>query len=60
MNCPTTGKKQYNSEKEAQKALHRFTERNPEYQGKPYLCMYCHSFHFGQRNKTEKKRRKRT
>jgi hypothetical protein len=58
--CPTTGKRQYQSDKEAQKGLDRFRERIPDYEGAPYLCLYCHNYHFGMRKEPIKKKRKRT
>lgn len=58
--CPTTGKRQYGSDKEAQKGMEKFRERMPDYDGAPYLCMYCRTYHFGARKEPVKKRRKRT
>lgn len=58
--CPTTGKRQYPSEKEALKGLERFRERTPDYEGEPYYCLYCYGYHFGARKAPVKKRRKRT
>lgn len=58
--CPTTGKKMYASEKEATKGLQRFREREPDYEGESYLCLYCSGYHFGSRKPPVKKRRKRT
>lgn len=58
--CATTGKRQYSSEKDAQKGLQRFRERTPDYEGEPYLCMYCQRYHFGARKEPVKRRRKRT
>lgn len=58
--CPTTGKRQYHSEKEALKGLDRYREREPGYSGEPYFCLYCGSHHFGVRKPPVKKRRKRT
>lgn len=58
--CPTTGKRQYPSEKEATKGLKRFREKEPDYEGEPYLCLYCRRYHFGSRKPPVKRRRKRT
>lgn len=58
--CATTGKRQYASDKEAQKGLEKFRERMPDYMGEPYFCMYCGGHHFGARKEPVKKKRKRT
>jgi hypothetical protein len=58
--CPTTGKRQYQSDKEAQRGMEKFRERMPDYDGSPYLCLYCGCHHFGARKDPVKKRRKRT
>lgn len=58
--CATTGKRQYSSDKDAQKGLEKFRERMPDYEGAPYLCMYCQTYHFGAFKEPVKKRRKRT
>jgi hypothetical protein len=58
--CATTGKRQYASEKEAGKGLDRFRERVPDYEGQPYFCLYCQTYHFGARKEPVKRRRKRT
>ena len=60
MVCPTTGKTQYPSELAAEKGLKRFRERNPDYDGGAYLCLYCREYHFGSRKPLVRKRRKRT
>lgn len=52
--CPTTGKTQYKSEQAARKGLERFRERMPDYEGEPYLCMYCGQHHFGKPAKRKK------
>jgi hypothetical protein len=57
MICPTTGKTSYHSEKEAVKGLKRFLEKVPDYEGEPYMCMYCGSYHFGSRKKPDKRKR---
>ena len=58
--CPTTGKRQYQSDKDAQKGLDKFRERAPEYNGEPYFCLYCGHHHFGARKEPARNRRKRT
>lgn len=58
--CATTGKRQYSSDKDAQKGLEKFRERMPNYDGAPYFCLYCQNYHFGARKEPVKKRRKRT
>jgi len=57
MICPTTGKTQYPSEQAARKGLQRFKEKIPDYEGEPYLCLYCGSHHFGSRKKLDKRKR---
>lgn len=59
--CSTTGKTIYNNHKEALKGLYRMTERVPDYDGEPYYCLYCSSYHFGRKKeKPVKNKRKRT
>jgi hypothetical protein len=58
--CPTTGKTRYPSEKAAANGLLKFTERQPDYEGSSYLCMYCGEYHFGSKKPPKKGRRKRT
>lgn len=45
--CPTTGKNQYQTEKDAEAGLTRMKERIPSYDGEPYYCLYCGNYHFG-------------
>lgn len=59
--CSTTGKTLYNSEKEASKGLQRMVEKMPSYDGEPYFCLYCSSYHFGRKKDIPvKNKRKRT
>ena len=53
--CPTSGKRQYDSENAAQKGLEKFKEKIPNYEGEPYFCMYCGFHHFGSRRKPKKR-----
>lgn len=59
--CPTTGKTQYGSEKDAAVGLEKMKKHRPEYDGEPYFCMYCSNYHFGksQSKKKEKNERNR-
>lgn len=57
--CPTTGKAQYNSEKDAATGLEKMKKFRPDYDGEPYFCMYCSNYHFGKsQNKKLKKEKK--
>ena len=47
--CSTTAKTQYKNEKDAIKGLEKFKEKLPSYDGAPYYCFYCGSYHFGRR-----------
>jgi hypothetical protein len=59
--CPTTAKTQYSTEKDALAGLDRMLKIRPEYDGEPYLCIYCSHYHFGKKqDKPVKKARKRT
>ncbi len=53
--CATTGKTKYNSDKEAAVGLENMKKHRPEYEGEPYFCMYCSSYHFGKRPEKKKK-----
>lgn len=56
--CPTTGKSQYKDEKEAEAKLLWMKEKVPSYEGEPYYCLYCGSYHFGRSKEHSKEKPK--
>jgi len=49
--CPTTGKRMYASEAEAQAtAAHQMSKESAPAQLKTYRCLYCNSWHLTSKN----------
>ena len=59
-NCPTTGKVQHGTEEDAQETLVLFRKKFPDYNGSPYFCLYCYTWHLGRKSEPQKKKRKRS
>ena len=49
--CPNNGKVQHETEEDAEVVLDKMLKEKPDYDGRPYFCVYCEKWHLGRKKK---------